>query len=182
MQEQNIFTNATRVSEMNAAFDKKDGVVWLWGCNFNKAFLIIFAAMRRSGKYKSGGLKDSVKFTLGFQEEKKRTPTQQDLQHLIFTQVWENLGNTGSPPLKSGLISFRVNMTFEDIKAAFILNALENTFSQQAAVLLGITVIGALPGTYSDYEKGGNKLMLVPRRKPPYDDNFSSIISFYKNI
>ena len=72
-------------------------------------------------------------------------------------------------------------MTFEDIKAAFILNALENTFSQQmAAVLLGITVIGALPGTYSDYEKGGNKLMLVPRRKPPYDDNFSSIISFYK--
>ena len=98
-----IFTNATRVSEMNAAFDKKDGVVWLWGCNFNKAFLIIFAAMRRSGKYKSGGLKDSVKFTLGFQEEKKRTPTQQDLQHLIFTQVWEQSRQYGKSAVKKRL-------------------------------------------------------------------------------
>ena len=175
------FDDAARVAELKKAFDKKDGVFWIWGCNFARAFLIIFAVMRRSSKYKSSGLKNDVEFNLSFSESKKANAAQQDVERRVYTNVWENLGGAGiSPPVNAkGLISFTKTIKFEDLKAAFI-NGLETTFAQTAGVKLGITAIGALPGTYSDYEKGGSKLMLVPRQSPPYADNFSRIISFYK--
>ncbi len=173
------FDDAARVSELKKAFDKK-GIFWIWGCNFAKAFLIIFAVMRRSRQYKISGLKNDVEFKLSFSESKKTKTAEQELEHRIYTSVWQILGGAGSPPTKAGnLISFTKTIKFEDLKAAFI-SGLETTFVQRAGVKLGITAIGALPGTYSDYERGGNKLMLVPRESPPYSDNFSRIINFYK--
>jgi hypothetical protein len=176
------FNNATRVSELKAAFDK-EGIAWVWGCNFAKAFLIVFAEMRRNSKYKSKGLKDSVVLNLDFSEEKKPNAVQQELEHRIYTGVWEILGGAGNAPINTkkpgNLILFSKSMKFEDLRNVFV-SGLEDTFSQKMAVPLGITVHGALPGTYSDYEKSGDKLMLVSRKSPPYDDDFSSIINFYK--
>jgi hypothetical protein len=173
------FDDATRVAELKKVFDK-NGVFWIWGCNFAKAFLIIFAVMRRSSKYRSSGLRNDVEFKLSFSEGKKTTTAQQELEHRIYTSIWKILGGSGVAPTNaSNRISFTKTIKFEDLKAAFI-GGLETTFSQKAAVALGITAHGALPGTYSDYERGGNKLMLVPRESPPYADNFSRISGFYR--
>lgn len=173
-------SSATRVAELKKAFDK-NGIAWFWGCNSAKAFLIIFTELSRNEKYKKNRLKNSDVLSLDFKESKKRSAIEQTQEHDIYTQIWEILDKPGNPPVNAdNFISFNAKITFEDLKDIFILKGLEKTFSQQMAKALDIYIYGALPGTSADYEKNKHKLMIVPTKKPPYADNFSPIINFYK--
>lgn len=173
-------SNATRVAELKKAFDK-NGIAWFWGCNSAKAFLIIFTELSRNSNYKKNRLKNSDVLSLDFRESKKRNAVEQKQEHDRYTEIWEFLDKAGNPPVNAdNIISFNAKITFEDLKNIFILKGLEKTFSQQFAVALDVDVYGALPGTSADYEESKYKLMIVPTKKPPYADNFSPIINFYK--
>lgn len=75
--------------------------------------------------------------------------------------------------------TYIVTTNMVEIKAVFQ-DALNGTYSASIADKAGVKTFGALPGTYGDYEKSGEKLMLIPRASPPYDDNFTGSINFYK--
>ena len=59
---------------------------------------------------------------------------------------------------------------------------LQKSYSSEIAKKTSVATYGALPGTYADLEKAGNKpLMLVPRDGKIYGTNFSKTIDFYRN-
>ena len=67
----------------------------------------------------------------------------------------------------------------EEIKNFFFAR-LGDTYCNLVAQAAQVPCFGALPGTYSDYERGPElAVMLVPTKVPPYADDFTRSIRFY---
>lgn len=80
-------------------------------------------------------------------------------------------------PADVGCLSFTRSVA---ATAEFLRGRLRHTYSSAIAVAAGVPCYGALCGTYADYEIGAAiPLMVVPRAKPPYLDDFSRHIDFY---
>lgn len=165
--------DTTALSNFRAAF-ASSGIVWTWGCSFVRAGHVVLSQLFKSKKFKStppGEIKDTDKFTLDFGEDAK-TPSPDDDFNII--------ANVILPGGKLSGRSYTVTKTFAEIKAAFK-SLIDNTYSAKIAAATGATTFGALPGTYADEEKNVKlPLMVVPTKIPPYDDNLTANLTFYK--
>ena len=160
--------DAAALADFRRAFDSS-GFVWVWGCAFAAAPRQVLHRVLSSQKYKStrlGGLVDGDRFKLEFSREQAET--------FFHTApgFFPARGGDGKFPLV-------LERSFKQIKE-FFAGRLELTYCKKIAAAAGVPCFGALPGTYSDYEKGvALPVMVVPVRKPPYSDNFSRSIRFY---
>lgn len=158
--------NATALSELSSAF-AADGFTWLWGCVFAAAPFQVLHRLLKNRKYRNGTLKDGDLIELKFSQ-----------QHAVqfFAQVpsfFPAQRADGSFPLSF----FRSLIDIKDFCQLMI----DNSYCKKIAAATNRKCFGALPGTYSDFEKTSNlPLMLVPRRSPPYSDNFIAYTNFYK--
>jgi hypothetical protein len=78
-----------------------------------------------------------------------------------------------------------VTVTLDDIRQALEATSSRTYADKIAKVLPSLsTVFAALPGTGTDYEELDKSvhlpLLLVPRRSPPFSNNFSQSVTFYK--
>ena len=168
---------AAALANFKKGFDSS-GIIWIWGCSFARAYNIILSTIFKTRKFKKtppGKLKDTDIFKLEFVEDtSKRDGT------LQFNFIKDNL--TGGT-LKAGPPrSYTITKNFSDIKQ-FFKDHLKNTYSAIIAANAGVITFGALLGTYADFEripKSSFPLMLIPRKVPPYADNFTRSIDFYK--
>ncbi|NOT46927.1 MAG: hypothetical protein HOP17_04155 [Acidobacteria bacterium] len=158
--------NATALSELSLAF-ASDGFTWLWGCVFAAAPFQVLHRLLKNRLYKSGKLKndDLIKFEFTRSHADK-----------FFAQVpsfFPTQRVDGTFPL-----SFHRSLT--DIKALCQL-MIDLGYCRKIATATNRKCYGALPGTYSDFEKTRDlPLMLIPRNTRTYSDNFAAFINFYK--
>jgi len=164
------------LANFRAAF-ASPGLVWIWGCVFFTALNLILSQIFKSSKFKTtapGKLKDADQFALDFSEDAK-TPTLDD----PFNTVVRILG--GTPPKKS----FKKTVSLLEIKT-ILDNKMTDAYAAAISRVMpsGVTIFAALPGTGTDYEELDKTvrlpLMLVPRRSPPYSNDFSRTVTFYK--
>lgn len=165
--------DTTALSNFRAAFSSS-GIVWTWGCSFVRAGHVVLSQLFKTKKFKStppGKIKDTDKFELDFGEDEK-TPYPNDVFNTIVNDIL--------PGGKLSGRSYTVTKTFLEIKTAFK-DLIANTYSTKIAAATGATTFGALPGTYADEEKNVKlPLMVVPTKVPPYDDNLTANLTFYK--
>lgn len=158
--------NSTQRSELSAAF-ASDGFTWLWGCVFAAAPFQVLYRLLKNRLYQTGKLKDSDLIKLDFSETQANQ---------FFAQVPSFF--PAKPPGGTFPLSFYRSLT--DIKALCQL-MIDFSYCKRIATATNRKCYGALPGTYSDFEKGGAlPLMLIPTKVPPYSDNFWAFLNFYK--
>ena len=158
--------DATATSELSAAFNA-DGFIWLWGCVFAAAPLQVLHQLMKNKLYRSGKLKND------------------DLIELEFTTEQANkfFAATPSffPPQRvDGTFPLKIFRSMIDIKALCRL-MIDLSYCKNIAAATKRKCFGALPGTYSEFDKNTDlKLMRVPTMKPPYSGNFTGFLNFYK--
>lgn len=158
--------NGTALSELSSAF-APDGFSWLWGCVFAAAPFQVLHRLFKNGLYQSGKLKND------------------DLVKLDFNRSHADKFFTHAPgffPARRGDGTFPLSFfrSLTDIKALCQL-MIDLGYCKKIAMATNRKCYGALPGTYSDFEKTKDlPLMLVPRKAPPYSDNFVAFTNFYK--
>jgi hypothetical protein len=167
------YMDATELAKFRAAF-AATGIVWTWGCAFYRPANIILSRLFKTSKYSStppSAIKDTDKFTLNFSEDTTKPRGKADFDDIV---------NDLLPGGKLSGRSYSITATFRTIKNAFK-TLVADTYSTQVAAATGAKTFGALPGTSADYEKSVRlPLMVIPTRKPPYDDNFTPNLKFYK--
>ena len=158
--------NATELSDLSRAFDG-DGFTWLWGCVFAAAPFQVLHRLFKNRLYLTGKLKDDELIKLDFSK------AQSDQ---FFAQV-----PSFFPARKSdGTFPLSFYRSFKEIKDLCQL-MIDLGYCKRIATATNRKCYGALPGTYSDFEKNvALPLMLVPTKHPPYDDNFWQYLNFYK--
>jgi hypothetical protein len=169
--------DATALANFRGAF-ASPAVVWIWGCVFFRALNIILSQIFKTSKFRTtspGKLKDADRFTLDFSEDDPHPSADDD-----FNTVVRILG--GTPSKKS----FTKTVSLLDIKTILDEKMTDAYAAAISRVMpAGVTVFAALPGTGTDYEELDKSvrlpLMLVPRRSPPYPNDFSRSVTFYKN-
>jgi hypothetical protein len=166
--------DATALANFRAAF-AASGIVWTWGCSFVRPGHIVLGRLFNTSKFRStprGKLKDTDKFTLDFTEDSP-TPTRADI---------DSIANTILPGGRRVGRDYTVTATFADIKNSFR-DLIRDSYCHQIATATGVTTFGSLPATYADEEKVPVRrlpLMVVPTRMPPYDDDLTANLTFYK--
>jgi hypothetical protein len=170
--------DATALAKFRAAF-ADNSIVWIWGCSFFRAAHLVLSQLFKTSKYRStppGKIQDTDTFTLDFSEDDPH-PSQEDDFNTVVNSVLPGGRLSGR--------SYTITVTFSKIHDAFE-NQLTNSYSSKIAnaIPAGGTVFGALPGTGSDYEANDKHirlpLMRIPTRRPPYDNDFSRTLSFYR--
>ena len=160
--------DAAALANFRAAFDS-GAFVWVWGCAFANSPHKVMHRVLSSAKYRAtarGKLVDTDVFKLTFPREHA-----EKFFH-VDTAFFPPRGANGEFPLT-------LERTFEQIKN-FFFGRLNETYCNRVALASQVPCFGALPGTYSDYEKGTEiRVMVVPTRRPPYSDNFTGPIRFY---
>lgn len=160
--------DAAALTDFRAAFDS-NGFTWVWGCAFANSSHKVMHRVLSSAKYKRtarGKLVNDDVFKLTFTREQAEKFFRYD------TTFFPPRGADRRFPLT-------FDRTFEQIKN-FFFGRLNETYCNRIALASQVPCFGALPGTYSDYEKGTEiPVMVVPTRKPPYSDNFTGPIRFY---
>jgi hypothetical protein len=166
--------DTTPLANFKGAFSPT-GIIWTWGCSFVRAGHIVLSRLFKTSKFRStpsGKIKDTDTFDLDFSVSKP-TPTLQDFNSIV------------NDILPGGTVhgnNYTVTKSFLDIKNAFK-TLMANTYSAKISAATGAKVFAALPGTYADQEKGVKlPLMLVPTKAPPYDDNLTANLAFYKTV
>jgi len=166
--------DATALANFRAAF-AATGIVWTWGCSFYRAAHIVLSQLFKTSKFRStppAKIKDTDKFTLDFSDDDPNP----------FNEIVNEILPGGK---RSGR-SYTVTVTFLRIKDAFD-SLLSDNYSATIATVIpsGATTFGALPGTGADYEELDKNvrlpLMVVPTRMPPFSNDFSKSLLFYKN-
>ena len=159
--------DATALSELGAAFSG-DGFTWLWGCVFTAAPFQVLHRLFQNRLYQTGKLKDGDMVTLkGFSKAQAE---------LFFEKTPSFF------PVRRGDGTFALSFdrSFKEIKDLCQL-MIDLSYCKSIAAATKRKCYGALPGTYSDFEKAVRlPLMLVPTKVPPYDDNFTAYLNFYK--
>jgi len=156
-----------------SAFDP-GGRIWIFGCVFDYPSRDVLHQILKSSVYRQtapGKLKDSVTFQFIFTVEQARN------YFLVDTNFFPSTDARGNNPL-------RFVRDFSKVKA-FITRRLNRTYAFHMVKVSKVACYAALPGTYADYEEGKvhvqYPLMVIPKAKPPFDDNFTKYIEFYKS-
>lgn len=163
------------------------GLIWIWGCSWDLAVHKTLSALFKTSKYRKsppGKLKDTDKFTLHFSEDSK-PPVSYDW----FNNIVRNFLPGGT--LKGHVVladdksisgtEYTVTQTFQEIKDKISRRADFQNYSANIAIATMVDTYGALPGTYTDEEKGVlHPLMIIPNRIPPYSDDLRATLYFYK--
>jgi len=158
--------DAARLAELSAAFAPQ-GFTWLWGCVFAKVPFQVLHRLFKNTKYRGGTLKAGDLIELRFGK---------DLASELFPQA-----PSFFPAQRSdGTFALSFHRSLNDIKDLCRL-MIDLSYCKKIATATQRRCFGALPGTYSDYEKQVRlPLMLVPRKIPPYSDNFGMYLNFYR--
>jgi hypothetical protein len=160
--------DAAALAEFRAAFDP-NGSVWVWGCSFANSPRQVLHRLVNSSTYKAaapGSLPNTHTIRFTFSRAQANT-----FFHIDPT-FFPARGADGEFPLT-------FTRTLEEIKNFFFAR-LGDTYCNLVAQAAQVPCFGALPGTYSDYEKGADlPVMVVPTRVPPYSDNFTAYVRFY---
>lgn len=159
--------DATFRSDFGKAF-ATDGLIWIWGCVFTRSYFQVLHRTIKNAKYSTDPAK--VKDTDVFKFEFDRA---------LATQIYGD-DTTFFPAIPvGGTPTLKFDRTWKDVKD-FFRRGLPETYCGKIAAMSGHTCFGALLGTYSDYEKGVSlPIMIIPRKVPPYSDNFTRYIKFY---
>ena len=159
--------DAAALASFRAAFDSS-GFIWAWGCAFAKSPRQVLHRVLSSTKYRRtplGKLVDTDTFTLSFSQEEADALFSADTNFF--------------PQPVGGKVGLTFDRTLEQV-TRFFRGQLGGSYCKRAAVGAHAPCFGALPGTYSDYERGTSlPLMLVPTKRPPYSDDFTRSIRFY---
>ena len=134
--------DAAMLAEFQAAF-ASDGFVWVWGCSFANSPRQVLYRVLSTAKYRGtalGQLVDTDTFTLTFPKEHAEKFFFVDPD--FFPQADAN-----------GTFQLTFDRTLEQIKNFFFGRPSE-TYCQGIALAAQVSCFGALPGTYSDYERG----------------------------
>jgi hypothetical protein len=160
--------DATALAEFQSAFHP-DGFSWIWGCSFAASKHHVLAKVVSNSKYTTAkGPVDADQFTLTFNKSQAELYFEYDT---IFFPARDTV--THEYPLT-------FTRTFEEVKK-FFERGIKNSYAWKLAKASGRKCYGAPPGTYAAYERGVSlPLMVIPTKEPPYDDNFTSYIGFYK--
>jgi hypothetical protein len=158
--------DAAKLAELGAAFAPQ-GFTWLWGCVFAAVPFQVLHRLFKNPKYRRGTLKTGDLIELRFGK---------DLASELFPQA-----PSFFPARRSdGTIALSFHRSLNDIKD-LCQRMIDNSYCKRIATATQRRCFGALPGTYSDYEKQVRlPLMLVPQRMPPYSDNFGRYLNFYR--
>ncbi len=176
--------SAADLTSFKAAF-AADGYCRLWGCAFTHTFFQVISKLLKNPKYrktKPGALKDTDEFEFEFGEDQAK-----DLytQNPFFPQPVEEEVVIKKKKVKRLKFELKFKRTWKDIKD-FLDRGRQTTYAQVLATAAGKTCYAAFLGTYADYESNDPKakqpLMIVPRKVPPYADDFTKIIKFYKDV
>ena len=158
--------DATALSELSAAFDT-DGFTWLWGCVFPAAPFQVLYRLFRNKLYLSGKMKDSDMITLTFSKAQSE-------------QFFAAVPSFFPARRGDGTFALSFDRSFKEIKDLCKL-MIDLGYCKRIATATKSKCYGALPGTYSDFEKTSYlRLMRVPTSSPPYDDDFTAYLTFYK--
>jgi hypothetical protein len=167
-------TSSGALANLVAAFSPT-AIAWIFGCSFSKARHIILSAIYKTPVFKKrpkGTIKDTDVFKFEFVENVSEPSIFDTIMSILSGGILK-----AGPPR-----SYKVDSTLADVKTA-LRSGLDNTYSAALAKNGHVDTFGALPGTYADYEKIPRRklpLMIIPQKKPPYADNFSRHIEFYK--
>jgi hypothetical protein len=167
--------DATAILNFNAAFSG-DGFVWTWGCSFARSLNVVLSRLFSTHLLKTtplNKLKDTDKVTLDFSDDAK-PPTPDDDFNVIVHSYF--------PGGKLSHNSYTITVTIKQIKE-LLQQRMGATYTAWLSNATGISSIGALPGTYADGEKNVRlPQMVIPQRKPPYDDDLSRSVKFYITV
>ncbi|HEU4971395.1 MAG TPA: hypothetical protein VFT35_05710 [Gaiellaceae bacterium] len=160
--------DAPALAEFRAAFGS-DAFVWVWGCSFANSPRQVLYRVLSSAKYKgtaAGKLVNTDTFRLTFPRDHAELFFDVDP---VFFPV---RGADGQFPLT-------FDRTLQQVKD-FFFGRLSQTYCNALAQAAQVPCFGALPGTYSDYERDvADPVMVVPTSRPPYADDFTRSIRFY---
>lgn len=167
---------AAALANFQKAFGKS-GIVWTWGCSFAKAYNMILHTLFNSSQYKQtpkGKVKPADMFDLDFTEDLSKSDGKDRFDEIRGMLTGGTL--QAGPPR-----SYQVRVSFQTILNLYRTD-LRDTYSARIAKASKRTTFGALLGTYADIEQGPKDfLMLIPRKVPPYADDFTRVINFYKH-
>lgn len=159
--------DATGRSELAAAFAPA-GFTWLWGCVFAAPPFQVLHRLLRDKLYKSGKLKNDDLIEL-------RYFTREHADKFFASDTIFFPERRGD-----GTYALSFYRSFLEIKE-FFQRMIDLSYCKRIAKATGRKCYGALPGTYSEYDKKTSflPLMLVPRSSA-YSANFSGQVNFYK--
>ncbi|WP_298900978.1 hypothetical protein [uncultured Psychroserpens sp.] len=147
--------------------------VWVWGCAASRLYKKVIQKVLRSPQFRAkryGRHLDTDTFDLSFtQEFADRNFAYDPL--FFFRSRTPSTTNTR-----------RFSRTLLEVKG-FLIRGMVHTYSGQMAHNTKVKTYAALPGTGSDYERGGasgRRVMVVPRNSSVYGYSFNQIVRFYK--
>lgn len=147
-----------------------ESFTWVWGCAFASSFFQVLHRVLKNQVYRSAypkAIPDAAQFSFSFEPGHASSFFQND------DTFFPAMDATGKFPLQ-------FKRTFLEIKE-FLTRGRWRSYANALAVAAAVPCRSAFLGTYADYEKNVLlPLMLIPRKVPPYSDNFSAYVNFYK--
>jgi hypothetical protein len=162
----------------------KNAIIWSWGCNFGKFVHLILdqlmasPMMKRTNGDKLGTIPESYQFSFTFDKRVAELYFESDTK--FFPQKDRDGNYKEDVKYKGNNIIF--SREYNVIKP-FFRNVLKDTFFALISRKLNIRCYAPFLGTYATFQEHDTSvklpLMIVPRKVPPYGDNFSKKIKFY---
>ncbi len=147
--------------------------IWVWGCAASKRYKKVIQKVLSSPEFRAkryGTHLDTDAFTLSFTQQFAN-------ENFVFDPLFFFRSTVSGP-----IVERRFSRTLLEVKN-FLIRGLVHTYSGQMAYNTQIKTYAALPGTGSDYERGGSsrrRVMVVPRNRSVYGYSFNQIVRFYK--
>ncbi len=147
------------------------GFIWIWGCVFTRAYYNTLYVIMRSSEFRAkrfGTHVDSDTFTINVNRS--------------FVSKYYNTDRTFFPTDDNERTFTRSLLQVKQ----FLIRGLKNTYSTRVAGDTGIECRAGYLGTYAGYERSSpgnyvqNRVMVVPRSRSIYGDDFSKTVNFYK--
>lgn len=162
------------IAAFRAAF-APGAIWWDWGCQFPSSFRQVTDRVVHSPIYlrtPRGKMKDTDKIKFTF--PRAMADEFFDRDPIFFPQAKDASGKHFKT------LSFE--RTFKEIRE-FFLRGVHNSYHGRVGKAGQLTVLGGFLGTYADYEKNDwrirDPLMEIPRKIPPFKDNFSPYITMW---
>ncbi len=153
------------------AFDKENGMIWIWGCDADKACYYLWDRLRKLPNY--GALFLSGYQNLSPKQRVRRVKVTFSRTNKFHQKIVKALSGKDAALFPKGAFSFRPSV--REIRR-FYLGALYDTYMFQAADAVSIRTFGAAPGTWSGFGKNG---LMEVKRNPPGGDKHKELIEFY---
>jgi hypothetical protein len=172
--------SAAQLTAFQAAF-APTGVWWSWGCAFTYSYRQVTHRFINSPLYKRnpvGTLKDSDRMTFSFPQEMAQAIYEDDLTFFPQTK-WASGRKVGK------FKDLRFERTVKEIKE-FFLRGVDDTYHRAVRRAAGISVRGALLGTYADYESNDRSiklpLMEIPRNVRIFGTDFTRYLTMWTKV